>query len=381
MALRFAFVSFPALAVALSAASCSSSPGGSSPSSSTSAGAGAAEAGVEAAAGTTVMADGCPANSGFAGDALCLAPPSSTDGFQLRYGPRSYDSADEQPYVNAPGVESIDCYYLKTPNTTDVYVGGFEFQMRPGSHHLNVNINPMAQADGFATCGANDMSPGLLYGTQTPVVDERHDPAPENQGLAVHLPANSQAVINFHVINVTSKSMLREAWLNYYYMDPSEVKGYRGNLFLVGGVGAQITPGTHQTYTYSCSPDRPVRILSMAAHMHAYADRMTAWTVTDGQANLVYETYDWSTPTEILFDSVHANTMPDPAAQTPGGATGDLILQPTDSLQWECDVNNTSATTLTFRNEVYTGEMCIMTGAVVPADDPMNPYDFTCTRN
>ena len=36
---------------------------------------------------------------------------------------------------------------------------------------------------------------------------------------------------------------------------------------------------------------------------------------------------------------------------------------------------------LTLRNEVYTGEMCIVGGTMVPADDPMNPYDFTCAPN
>ena len=44
-------------------------------------------------------------------------------------------------------------------------------------------------------------------------------------------------------------------------------------------------------------------------------------------------------------------------------------------------MDNTSNVTLTFRNEVYTGEMCIMTGAMVPADDPMQPDDFTCAMN
>jgi hypothetical protein len=338
------------------------------------------DGGIEA--GPSVGPNGCPINSGFAGDDTCLAPPPADAGFQLHYGPDSYLDPDaEAPYINAPGVESIDCYYLKTPNTSDVYVGGYDFQMRPGSHHLNAIINSQPQADGFATCGANDNSPGLLGGTQTPSVDERADPAPENQGLAVYLPADSQAVLNFHVINVTSKSLLREAWLNYYYIDPSQVRGFRGNVFLVGGLGFEIAPGTHQTYTYACSPDRPTRILSLAAHMHVHSDRMTAWKVTNGQPTLIYETYDWSSPTELRYDSVHTNQMPDPATQTPGGTSGDLVLQPTDTLQWQCDVNNTSNVTLTFRNEVETGEMCIMTGVMVPADNPMNADNFECQRN
>jgi hypothetical protein len=56
-------------------------------------------------------------------------------------------------------------------------------------------------------------------------------------------------------------------------------------------------------------------------------------------------------------------------------------VNPTDTIQWECDIDNTSQDVLTFRNEVFTGEMCILTGAMVPADDPMNADDFTCTLN
>jgi hypothetical protein len=340
------------------------------------AGGGAAEAGPSTAA------NGCPVNSGYLGDANCLPVPAPSEGFQLHYGPTDYaNPTDVAPFLLQPSGEIVDCYYEKTPNTKDVYVGGYEFYMRPGSHHLNMNVNPQPQADGFALCQANDQSPGLLGGSETPKVDQRTDPAPENQGLAVFLPANSQAVINFHVIDTTAHPILREAWLNYYYMDPSQVKGLRGNVFLVGGLGFQITPGTHQTYTYACSPTRPTRILSLAAHMHVHATRMSAWKVTAGQPSLVYETYDWSTPSELRYDTVTTNPVANPSTQTPGGSSGSLVLQPGDTLQWECEVNNTSNVTLTFKNEVYTGEMCIMTGTMVPADDPMNAYNFVCDNN
>lgn len=321
-------------------------------------------------------------NSGFVGDERCLAAPAPDKGFRLHYAPVDYtDPASEVPYILQPGEETVDCYYLKTPNTTDVYVGGYQLSLRQGSHHFNVDINTTAQPDGLAICGANDNAPGLLGGTTVPVADERVDPAPENAGLAVKLAANSQAVLNFHVINTTSKPILREAWVDYFFMDPSQVKGFRGNVFLIGGLGFQIAPGTKQTYTYSCSPDRPTRILNLTAHMHAHSTRMTAWKVSAGQPSLVYENYDWSAPAQLHFDSAHTNTMPVRATRTPGGSTGAIVLQPTDTLQWECEVDNTSNVTLTFRNEVYTGEMCIVTGEMVPADDPMNPDNFACTLN
>ena len=366
MDFRFACLSVSALAVTSWVAGCSAASGTpGTPASKT------ASSTPAASETPSTNADGCPVNSGYAGDEMCLPAPPPAEGFQLHYGTPDYESAAASAeYVLQPNDETVDCYYLKTPNTTDVYVGGYEFSMRPGSHHLNAVVNSTPQPDGFATCGASDNSPGLLGGTETPTVDERTDPAPENAGLAVKLPANSQAVMNFHVINTSAKPILREAWLNYYYMNQADVKGYRGNVFLVGGVGFQITPGTHQTYTYSCSPDRPTRILSLAAHMHVHATRMSAWKVSGGQPSLVYETYNWDQPTNVRYDSVHQNTMPDRATLTPGGSSGKMVLQPTDTLQWECEVDNTSDVTLTFRNEVYTGEMCIMTGVMVPDDDP-----------
>jgi hypothetical protein len=371
---RWAQVSWAALAVAAWSAGC----GSGSPSSS----AAVTHGGADAAVAPSVGADGCPVNSGYVGDERCIAAPPAAMGFQMHYASMDYTNpTSEAPYVLPPNSEDVDCYYLKSPNTTDVYVGGYQYSLREGSHHFNVDINTTAQADGLAPCGANDNAPGLLGGTTIPVDDERTDPAPENAGLAVKLPANSQVVLNFHVINTSSKPILREAWANYFYMDPSEVKGFRGNVFLIGGLGYQITPGTKKTYTYSCSPDRPTRILSLYAHMHAHSDRMTVWKVSGGQPSVVYETYDWASPTALKYDTVHTNTMPDRATQTPGGATGPLVVQPTDTIQWECEVDNTSDVTLTFRNEVYTGEMCIVTGVMVPADDPMKPDNFLCDLN
>jgi hypothetical protein len=372
---RFVPVSFAALAAAACAAGCGSSQSsGSSPASA------GHDGGTKAP--PSVDAKGCPVNSGYPGDDRCLAAPAAADGFGLHYANVDYkDPASEAPYVLAPGEETVDCYYLKSPNTTDVYVGGYQFSLRPGSHHLNVDVNTVAQADGIANCGANDNAPGLLGGTTIPVDDEKTDPAPENAGLAVHLPANSQVVLNYHVINGTSQPILREAWVNYFYMDPSQVKGLRGNVFLIGGLGFQIAPGTHQTFQYTCSPNRPTRILNLYAHMHAHSTRMTVWKVSGGQASVIYEAYNWANPSFVKFDSVHQNTPPDRATQTAGGASGQMVVMPTDSIQWECEVDNTSNTTLTFRNEVYTGEMCIVTGEMVPADDPMNANNFTCALN
>ncbi len=334
----------------------------------------------------------CPTNTGFVGDDQCLAPPSATEGFQLHYGPSDYDDPDEvAKFTLPPGQESLDCFFELSPNTSDIFYSGYEFQMRPGSHHLIAQsrnapgqaVTPPVTTQGFAPCDATDEVPaGLFGGTQTPKVDERVDPAPENQGLGREVPAATQAVLNFHVINTSDVNTLREAWLNYYYIDQDQMKGQRGAVDLNGGLGYYITPGTHQNYDFSCSPDRPIRILDLAAHMHAHAKRMTIWKVSGGVKTTVLVNYSWEDPVTLFYDTAHTNTPANPTSQTPGGDfSGDLTLEPTDTLQWECEVDNDSDTVLTFRNEVYTGEMCLVAGSLVNTDDPMTVYNFQCNRN
>lgn len=327
--------------------------------------------------------EACASNTGYAGDSACLAPPAAERGFQLHYGPTNHDDpAEVAKYLLPSGQEAVNCYALKTANPVDVFSVGYQFHMRPGSHHLIAQTVPGDLPDGPVSCGAVAVSPGSLGGTQTQLVDSLVDPAAENQGLAIRIPANTQAVLNFHVINTTDAPILSEAWLNYLYADPSEVKGLRGAVFLVGGLGFRIEPGTKQTYQYSCNPNKSGRVLWLAAHMHTHATRMTAWKVTAGTRTKVLEAFNWEDPGTVHFDSAHQNPKSDAVAKNTGADySGDLILEPTDEIQWECEVENTGTQVLTFRNEVLTGEMCVVTGAQVGVDDPSTKTDFACVRN
>jgi hypothetical protein len=256
--------------------------------------------------------------------------------------------------------------------------------MRPGSHHLIGQSRPEhVPTQGFADCGPNDGIPaGLFAGSQVPKFDDRTGQAPENAGFARLVPAQTQAVINFHVINATNEDTLREAWLNYYYIPADQVKAQPGAIDLNGGLAYYIEPGVHKTYPFSCSPPEKVRILNLGTHMHAHAKRMTIYKVSGGTQTKVLEGYSWEDPTYLYYDTIHQNTPADPTTQTPGGDfSGDLYLDTTDTLQWECEVDNTSSNVLTFRNEVNTGEMCLVTGSVVSATDPTKVVDFVCNRN
>jgi hypothetical protein len=327
----------------------------------------------------------CPtgAGTGFLGDDVCLAAPASDSGFQLHYGPSDYDDPDEvAKYLVEPGQEKVACYFAKTANATDVFSSGYQIHMRPGSHHLILATQNEPVPDGFTTCGTAPVGPGGLGGTQVPIVDELVDPAPENQGLAIKVAARTQAMFNFHLINTTSAPVLSEAWAYYLYAPRDAVEGYRGAVFLAGGLGFRIERGEKQTYRYSCSPSAPSRILQLAAHMHEHAVRMTAWKISGNERTRILESYKWDEPGQVRFDTVHDNPAPIAASRATGAdISGDLVVMPDERVEWECAVENDGNTTLTFRNEVLTGEMCVLTGTQVRADDPMQPSDFTCIRN
>jgi hypothetical protein len=151
---------------------------------------------VTAGAGTTTggststtggNANECNLNSGYAGDELCILPPDPSKGFQLHYGPSSYDDAAVQPFLLYPGEEMTDCFFVKTPNPTIVYSNEYHGRMRPGSHHMIVYAQGKSVADGLQPCNQGADS-RFLVGAQTPVIDiplPGTQPAPENEGLAM----------------------------------------------------------------------------------------------------------------------------------------------------------------------------------------------------
>src|SRR5262245_41281398 len=84
--------------------------------------------------GTAAMP--CNISTGYPGDELCILPPPEGTGFQLHYGPSSYDQAEINKFLLMPGDERTDCIFVDTPNQTEVFFNEYHGRMRPGSHHM-----------------------------------------------------------------------------------------------------------------------------------------------------------------------------------------------------------------------------------------------------
>jgi hypothetical protein len=312
----------------------------------------------------------CDIHSGYDGDEYCIMPPDPSVGFQLHYGPKNYDDPEEvKRYVLMPGQETTDCIFMKTPNDVEVFHSEYHGRMRPGSHHMLVFTRSSEAADSIGPEQCNQgLDTAMILGAQTPTIDidRSQNPAPENDGMAQKLGPRAQAVFQLHYLNTTGKPMLREAWANVIYTDPSKVKVLSDPIFFLAGLSANIPPATTKITKGQAIAPQDVRLVAATGHYHAHTVRFSAFSVIGGERKQILEDYDWHDPKMFTYDSLQTNPMWNPGEKKAGAWSGLLNLSAGDRIEWECEVVNDSNVTLRFGDAVYTGEMCNMFGYYAP---------------
>jgi hypothetical protein len=313
--------------------------------------------------------DPCGLNSGFEGDDVCIPPPASGEGIQLHAGPANYrDAAAVAPYLLEGGAENVQCFLARIPESGFYYLRQ-ENRMRPGSHHMLINLTEDdGRPEGPAT-GCSLGALGSIPGSQTPRSDfpKPGTLAPEDAGLARYLPAGAMAAFQLHYVNTGTEPVLREAWVNLYRVDETQVTQRLQTVFLVADRALDIAPKTRATVTTTYAPPvaEPTRIFSLTSHLQAHSESMTVWRVRGDQRELIYQSFDWEEPDSATYNTVVHNPLPNNATKQDGGVSGLLYLEPGDSLEWSCDVNNTLDQRMRFANEAYTAEMCLLAGSYV----------------
>lgn len=312
-------------------------------------------------------ADPCGLASGFPGDEFCILPPAEGEGIQIHAGPKSYTDDEElADWVIGPGDEDVRCFNARIPRTGFYYLGQ-KSRMRSGSHHMLIGLveddgrpEGPASCDGLARLGA-------IPGSQTPVRDFPDAMGPEDEGLARYLPEGAMASFQFHYVNTGPERLLREAWVNLYEVPEADVKQKLQTIFIVADPSSVVPARTRQLVTNRFTPalEEPTRIFQLNAHMHAHAESMAVWRVRGEEKELVYKSFDWAEPDVLTYNTVNDNPEPSEADGIDGGASGLLVFEPGDAIEWSCDVNNTTNQPLGFANEAYTAEMCLLAGGYI----------------
>jgi hypothetical protein len=279
----------------------------------------------------------------------------------------------------SPGGERVQAYLSGSDAMPGAHFYRINFRGRYGSHHTNVHFT----WDPLALEGWQDMPDDLgdlglggveIARTQRPNSDTplaTLEIPPEEQGLGYEIPAETSGVsLQMHHFNASPDPILRELWVNAWYVPAAEVTAVPKNSAYP--VGVSYPPNQVIDNGSVAMASAETTILSMYGHRHAWTTRFHAWVVRAGSTEeiLVYDSYDWFDMPTFSYNS--ATTNPEPGTPGVDGAfSGPLVLQPGDSLHFNCHVETTPeraltlgvpppTTTLAFANEAFTAEMCVL---------------------
>jgi hypothetical protein len=229
--------------------------------------------------------------------------------------------------------------------------------------------------------GPVDCTQGLqtrnLFGATTPTLDvSNFDGAPENQGLAVEIPATQQGVMQAHFINTGTVPLLREVWANIVYTPKSTVKTLGDPIFFLAGLTENIAEGTsttlHGTATVPSKAGANFRLVVAEPHFHTHLTRFDVTATIGGKTENILEQWPvLNTVTDPIirwYDSYTTNPTIDETNKIAGAFSGDVYMKAGDTIDWYCDVtNDDQPSPLQFTEQVYKGEMCNLFGLYAPS--------------
>lgn len=285
---------------------------------------------------------------GGAPQADVVPVPAPPDAAVAAPAPRITYSFHYGPQTVLPGEEGVMCADVPGPDH-DAWIRGWHIRMH-FAHHVNIwkrtSGTPFA-APTKCLNGGNGMGTGLFGATQ-PDVTQFLDEAPEYKGAYIKFAPGLDFIADVHYLNSTDKPV--EATVDIDFYEAEEHTTPIGGFSLSAAKSLLVPPMTTKTLTYTgASPTADLSVLSMTAHVHAH-NVSTRFFVNDAE---VYRSDDWASPLVKPFNSLH---------------NGKLVIKPTDTISWSCEIANTTSANLRWANEVETGEMCNIFGlAIGPA--------------
>lgn len=244
------------------------------------------------------------------------------------------------PFTVQPGQEAFMCQNFKNPlGGADIVFNKTESFMTPGSHHLFVMDDPTVTSDsGLYACSGLTFKT-LVHASQTPQQAMTYPP-----GIGVRMPGSDGFMLLAHYLNTTSQPLSTQVSVILYLADTANIQQYAASLF-ANVPFISIPPNSAGKAQGSCTASYNINLLYAVSHMHSHATHFLAKTST---GTTIYETTQWSEPQPTQF----APPLPVPAFT---------------SIQYECDYQNNTSSTLTFGESAATNEMCILAGYYYPA--------------
>jgi hypothetical protein len=344
----------------------------------------------------------------YQGDEFCILPPPPDQGVQVGVHPQGADywarmqAGDYSAYADAaatkafevePGTEVVQTYDNVGGNAEAHDYFRLDARMRSGSHHLVSWFNTMpGKVEGWEPVTADEFGGGLTTSWQLYNVQSTHSDRPaaadipqEDDGLGATFPASSVISMQLHHINTTLEPLLREVWINIWWL-PGDAKAVAPVNNGVALASIDYPPNQVIDNVGTYAPSKETRVVSIFGHRHAWTTRFSAELVrASGETQEMYDSFDWLEMPTYQLDSVTRNPPPDVAAERDGAISGLTVLHPGDQIKFHCHVDTTvkqaqklevavPSKNLGFANQAIAGEMCVLyleTSAPPPA--PVSP--------
>ena len=178
-----------------------------------------------------------------------------------------------------PGTESYKCVRLTLAHAIDVH--RFHPIIPMGTHHTVLSVDPTGtMPDGVSDCSGFTNGPFMLFGSGLGTGDLTMP-----DGIAVHVDAGQQIVLNLHLFNLdTSHTLDGTSEIQIEQMDASAVVN-RAEIFLAGIDSGLVVPGHMESTAHgTCSPSTG-HLFAVFPHMHQTGTRITLEMQRSGMSN------------------------------------------------------------------------------------------------
>jgi hypothetical protein len=253
------------------------------------------------------------------------------------------------------GTEETLCHYLKLPSQVNLDVNRIQIAVTGGSHHIHV-YRPYRGGvdipDGFEECNfAVDFDHwALVIATQLRTTDWE---LPE--GVAFHLRAGEQLLVQTHFVNVGSLETQGEGKvvMNLHDAVPGAIHAHAGALF--GQDRDVFVPARSQiTKASPCLFPNPITLMAQTGHYHFRGRRFSTYRLENGvRGEEIYHHEGYDDPRFLVYD----------AGNSPFFASG-------QGLEWECLWDNPSDLDFEFGPFTDTNEHCNLFAFYYPTQSP-----------
>lgn len=261
----------------------------------------------------------------------------------------------------AKGTEETLCHFMKLDSDVDLDVNRIQMNVSGGSHHIHLyrSYEPLDVPDGFEVCNmAVDFNKwALVIASQLRKTDWE---LPE--GVAFHLRAGEQLLVQTHFVNVGSLETSGEGKvvMNLQDADPGTITAHAGALFGQDR-DVKVPPLSNVEQSATCTFPEDINMFAQTGHYHFRGKRFSTFRWDAGvRGDEVYHHEGYADP---LFE-VYPQPLPFAAGQ---------------GLEWECYWENPNDIEYTFGPFTDTNEHCNLFAFYYPTATPNE--SITCIQD